>query len=140
MKIAVITDDEQTISQHFGRAPYYLVFTVENGQIVGKALRSKLGHRQFASEPHDHHEDHHDEHGPDPRGHGFGPHADRRHARMAEAIADCEVLIVRGMGRGAYLAMQQANITPVVTDIVEAEAAVKAYLEGSLVDHVDKLH
>ena len=31
MKIAATTDDEATISQHFGRAPYYLVTTVENG-------------------------------------------------------------------------------------------------------------
>ena len=32
MKIAFITDDEKTISQHFGRAPYYLVITVEDGK------------------------------------------------------------------------------------------------------------
>ena len=30
MKIACITEDGHTISQHFGRAPYYLVLTVEN--------------------------------------------------------------------------------------------------------------
>jgi len=28
MKIAVGTDDEKTISAHFGRAQYYLVFTL----------------------------------------------------------------------------------------------------------------
>jgi len=31
MKIAVITDDGKTISQHFGRSPYYLVLTIEEG-------------------------------------------------------------------------------------------------------------
>ena len=30
MKIAVITEDGSTVSQHFGRAPYYTVLTVED--------------------------------------------------------------------------------------------------------------
>jgi predicted Fe-Mo cluster-binding NifX family protein len=64
MKIAVITDDGQTISQHFGRAAHYLVLPVEDGWITGRELRDKLGHQQFASETHQHEEEH------DPRGHG----------------------------------------------------------------------
>ena len=47
MKIAAITDDGQTISMHFGRAQYYLICTVENGEITApliiEALR-KAGH------------------------------------------------------------------------------------------------
>lgn len=147
MKIAVVTDNGQTISAHFGRAPYYLVFTVENGAIGRRELREKAGH-QCAGEHHDHdhdHEHHHEhgahgdchEHGHE---HGSGPHAADKHARMIEAIADCQVVIVRGMGRGAYTAMQQANITPFVTDVVDPEAAVRAYLAGKLVDHPDRLH
>ncbi len=134
MKIAVITEDGQTISQHFGRAPYYLVFSVENNEIVGKELRDKAGHRQFAQEEHDHNEEH------DPRGHGFGAHSDAKHVRMIESIQDCEAIIVRGMGRGAYLAMEQANIRPFVTEIADAEEAVKAYIDGTLEDHIGKLH
>ena len=134
MKIAVITEDGNTISQHFGRAPYYLVFTVEDGAITSKELRDKVGHRQFAQEPHDHHAEH------DSRGHGFGAHADAKHARMIESIRDCQAIIVRGMGRGAYLAMEQANIRPFVTELADAEAAVKAYLDGTLTDHTERLH
>ena len=37
MKIAVITEDGTTISQHFGRAPLYVVVTVEGGKIANKA-------------------------------------------------------------------------------------------------------
>lgn len=134
MKIAVITEDSQTISQHFGRAPYYLVFTIEDGTIVTKELRDKVGHRQFA------HRDHEHESEDDPRGHGFGAHSDAKHARMIDAIQDCDVIIVRGMGRGAYLAMEQANIRPFVTDLASAEEAVKAYLGGTLTDYTDRLH
>ena len=44
MRIAAVTEDGITISQHFGRAPYYLVVTVENGKIVGRERRDKMGH------------------------------------------------------------------------------------------------
>ncbi len=53
MKIAAITDDGKTISQHFGRAAHYLVATVEDGKIVNREMRDKLGHAHFANEPHD---------------------------------------------------------------------------------------
>jgi predicted Fe-Mo cluster-binding NifX family protein len=131
MKIAVITDDEKTISQHFGRAPFYMVFTVDDGKITARERRDKLGHKQFA---HEHHEG---EHG---QPHGYGPDAHDRHIRMSEAIADCEVLLCRGMGAGAYYSMQQRDIRPVVTDIEDIEEAVWQYLAGSLVDHCERLH
>jgi predicted Fe-Mo cluster-binding NifX family protein len=134
MKIAVITNDGKTISQHFGRAPHYLVFTVEEGEITGRELRDKVGHRQFANEPHDHDSEN------DPRGHGFGAHSDAKHVRMIESIQDCAAIIVRGMGRGAYLAMEQANIRPFVTDIEDVEEAVQAYIDNTLEDHTEKLH
>jgi len=135
MKIAAVTEDGVTISQHFGRAPYYAVLTIEGGQIVGRELRDKLGHAHFASEPHQE-----AAHAADLRGHGFDPAAQDRHARMASAIADCEVLLARGMGAGAYESMKQANIRPVVTDVTNIDQAVQAYLAGSLRDHIEKLH
>lgn len=130
MKIAAITDDGVTISQHFGRAPYYAVLTVEEGEIVGREIRDKLGHAQFVEE------EHLDESGR----HGYGPGAQDRHARMAAAIRDCEVLLCQGMGWGAYESMKRYGITPIVTDITGIEAAVKAYLAGEIVDHRERLH
>jgi predicted Fe-Mo cluster-binding NifX family protein len=132
MKIAAITEDGKTISQHFGRAPYYLVLTVEDNKIIDTELRNKLGHAQFHEEG-DHHE------GTGER-HGFGPQADHRHGRMAEAIADCEALLCRGMGMGAYESMKARNIRPVVTEITDIEEAVLTYVSGQIVDHVEKLH
>ncbi len=132
MKIAAITDDGQTISQHFGRAPYYLVVTVENGQIVNREKRDKLGHAQFGGETH--------AEGNDPRGHGFDPAAQNRHTRMAEAIADCQTLLCGGMGRGAYESMRARNIQPIVTDIVSIDEAMRAFIEGRLTDQTDRLH
>jgi predicted Fe-Mo cluster-binding NifX family protein len=131
LNIAVITDDGRTISQHFGRAPYYLVVTIEDGKIIHDELRDKLGHTQFANEIH-----------VDSPGqpHGKDPASHDKHLRMAQAIADCQVLLCRGMGMGAYESMKTAGIKPVVTDIADIDEAVKAYLCGDLVDHVEKLH
>ena len=132
MKIAVITEDGKTISSHFGRAPGYLVFTIEEGEIIEKEQREKHGHQQFA---HEHHDDHTHEHG-----HGFGTHSAARHTEMIEPIRDCDVVIARGMGQGAYLAIQQANIRPLVTELKDAEEAVRAFIDGTLVDHPERLH
>jgi predicted Fe-Mo cluster-binding NifX family protein len=136
VKIAAVTDDGKTISMHFGRAEYYLVCTVEDGKITGSELRDKVGHRQFASEPH-HDHDHHQH---DSRGHGFGQASGDRHSQMIEAITDCEALLTRGMGRGAYVSLEAANIKPIVTDIASIESAVLAYASGDIVNHIDKLH
>ncbi|HOT91913.1 MAG TPA: NifB/NifX family molybdenum-iron cluster-binding protein [Anaerolineae bacterium] len=135
MKIAAVSEDGVTISQHFGRAPFYVVVTVEDGKIVSREMRDKMGHAQFASEPHAE-----EAHGADPRGHGFDAGAQSRHARMAAAIADCQVLLARGMGAGAYESMKQAGIRPIVTDLPTIDEAVQAYLAGGLEDHVEKLH
>lgn len=135
MKIAAVSEDGVTISQHFGRAPFYVVVTVEDGKIVSRETRDKMGHAQFVGESHAE-----EARGADPRGHGFEPFAQSRHARMAAAISDCQVLLARGMGAGAYQSMKQAGITPVVTDIANIDEAVQAYIEGRLVDHSERLH
>jgi predicted Fe-Mo cluster-binding NifX family protein len=132
IKVAAITDDGVTISQHFGRAAYYLVATIEDGRIVDRELRSKLGHAHFANQPHIEGE-------PD-QPHGMDAASHNKHLQMAEAITDCEALLCRGMGMGAYQSMQARGIRPVVTDIVAIDDAVLAYIEGSIVDQVEKLH
>ena len=133
MKIAAITEDGRTISQHFGRAPYYLVVTLDNGQIVDRQLRDKLGHAHFADEPHE---------GDSSTGqpHGFGPAAHNRHVQMAETIVDCQALLCGGMGAGAYQSMVERGIKPVVTELASIDEAVMAYVAGHLVDRTDQLH
>lgn len=132
MKIAVITEDGQTISQHFGRAPYYLVLTIEDGKIVDREMRDKLGHNQFAAQGHA--EESHGE------GHGTDAASHDRHSGMAQAIADCTTLLCGGMGRGAYESMRRLNIRPVVTDLSDIEAAAQAFIDGKLIDHTEYLH
>jgi predicted Fe-Mo cluster-binding NifX family protein len=131
IKVAAITDDGKTISQHFGRASHYLVITVENSQIVSRELREKLGHTQFADEVHLE---------TPGQPHGMDSASHNKHLHMAQSISDCAVVLCRGMGRGAYESMNVAGIRPIVTDIASIDDAVSAYIQGNIVDQVERLH
>ena len=132
MKVAAISDDGTTISQHFGRAPLYVVVTVEDDKIVSKETRAKAGHHTFAAhQPPDL--------APGER-HGYDAGSQVRHESMAETIADCQVLIARGMGWGAYESLKSRNIEPVVTDVENIDEAVNLYLAGKLPNLMERLH
>lgn len=128
MKIAIVTNDGETISQHFGRSRYYKIYSIENNKVVGHELRERgVGH--FArQQPQPFHEPHQDQTGR----HGYGAEAASRHAAMAAEISDCNVLIAGGMGMGAYESFQSAGLEVIMTDKVNTDEAVNAYLAGNL--------
>jgi predicted Fe-Mo cluster-binding NifX family protein len=132
MKIAAISEDGTTVSQHFGRAPLYVVVTVEDGKVVSKETRAKAGHHTFAANQH-----------PDTahgERHGYDAGAQARHATMAQSIDDCQVLIAGGMGWGAYESLKSRAIETIVTDVESIEEAVRLYVEGKLPNLMERLH
>lgn len=133
MKIAIVTDDGKTISAHFGRAQHYSVITIEDGRVVGQELRDKHAHGA-------HHEH---EHGGGTEIHlheGNNPQAADTHNRMAASIPDCEVVVARGMGNGAYMSLRAAGKQPILTDAREIDEAVRRFIAGELADHPERLH
>jgi predicted Fe-Mo cluster-binding NifX family protein len=133
MRIAAVTDDGATISPHFGRARYYEVLTIENGVVAKRERREKAGHHMFGKQ-----EGHHHYHGD-----GSNEHQEARHTKhdlMAATITDCDVVLAQGMGHGAYEGMIQHNIKPIVTDIGSIDEAVRAVMDGTIVDHSERLH
>ena len=128
MKIAVVTDDGKTISPHFGRARYYVVYDVQGGVIKGSEIRDKAAHHAGGESSEHEAGGHH------------GPDADARHNSMLSNVSDCEVLIARGMGWGAHEAIKGAGLKPFITDLEIAEEAVKAYVVGKLDNHAERLH
>lgn len=131
MNIAIITENGKTVSQHFGRAPYYVVYTVDDGKIIGGEKRDKAGHHTFGNQ----HEGHN--YG---EGHGFGTHSQSKHAAMADSIRDCSVVIAGGMGRGAYESMKSYNIESIITDVESIDEAVERYIKGDLPNLMERLH
>jgi predicted Fe-Mo cluster-binding NifX family protein len=149
MKIAIVTDDGQTISQHFGRAQHYMVLTIENGQITERELRDKYGHHHGAE--HGHGAGHHHSEGPQPiasqdvqcdptSSQRFSQAAEDSHSRMVEPITDCQIVLARGMGAPAYYSLQRAGVRPMLVNEVSIDEAAQAYLAGRLADHKERLH
>lgn len=132
MKIAVVTDDGTTVCQHFGRARYYSVITIENGKVISKEQRPKAGHHiagaQHASQA---------SHG---ERHGFDANAQASHAGMMTNIIDCQLMIAGGMGWGAQASLKQAGIDVHMTDITNIDKAIQLYLEGKLPNLEERLH
>ncbi|AAW39243.1 NifB/NifX family molybdenum-iron cluster-binding protein [Dehalococcoides mccartyi] len=130
MKIAVVTDDGKTICQHFGRAGYYLVASIENGQVIGKEQRPKSGHHTEGMQ-HNH-----------AAGdcHGFNAHSQSVHAGMVSNITDCQLVIAGGMGMGARQSLSQAGIDVHMTDVADIDTTLKLYLEGKLPNLTERLH
>ncbi len=131
MKVAVVSDNERTISRHFGRAPYYVVITIEEGQVVGRETRPKAGHKSFGGC---------DCHTPPGGPHGLGQQSDAKHQAMAEGIDDCDVLISGGMGWGAFESLRARGIQTVITDKRDAEEAALAFWKGALPNLTNRLH
>ncbi len=130
-RIAVVSDDGVNISQHFGRAAYYLVFSIEAGKIISREKRDKLSHQQYRYNYTNNNQM--DQNIPDPA-------TNSKHSGMARAIFDCEAVICGGMGLSIYENLKQLNIRPVVTDCLDPESAIQSYIDGKLVDHTEKLH
>jgi predicted Fe-Mo cluster-binding NifX family protein len=95
-------------------------------------MRDKMGHNQFLEQSH--------VEAPTGTGHGMDSSSHNKHVSMAEVIADCKALLCGGMGMGAYESMRRLNVQPVVTDLVDIEAAVQAFIDGKLIDHTEFLH
>ena len=136
MKIAIATNDNETISAHFGHAENYAVLTIEDGGVVSRELREKASHREFRQEGFEgQHRDRDDS-----RGRGFGRHSKEKHQRMFANINDCQVVLARGMGQGAYNGLEQIGIQPLLTDIEDIESAVEAVIDGSIENNLERLH
>ena len=122
MKIAVASDDGTSVSQHFGRAPYYVVFSVEEGKVTGREVRSKTYH-----------------HGADQEqgrpGESGSHHAGHSHGGMVSPIADCAVVLAGGMGQGAYDSLRAQGIEPAFVRAGRAEDGIADYLAGRTIDH-----
>ena len=122
-KIAVVTEEGTTISSHFGRAQYYEVLTFQDGKLVHRERREKFA-------PHGMGE-----------GHGAAhQHHGGKHETMLEPIRDCQVVIARGMGDGAYAHLTSGGFTTLLTDLHSIDEVVSAVASGTLQHDARRVH
>lgn len=126
MKIAVVSNDQNTVSQHFGRSKYFIIYEVENGEVKNVEIRQR----------HVIHHSHHEQGG------FYGHHHNSNdHDAMIAEMSDCQVLIAGGMGYGAYNRIIFHGINVLITDEKDAKLAVEKFLKGTLINlATKKLH
>jgi predicted Fe-Mo cluster-binding NifX family protein len=117
MRIAVASDDGRTICGHLGRCASFVVFETEDGKITSKELRNN-NFTSHATGKCDHN---------DKPGEGAHSHGD-----VIGALGDCQVVISQGMGRRIAEDLEKANIKPIITTELDAEEAIRDYLDGKL--------
>ena len=135
MKIAAVSDDGAKIAPDFGRAKQVLVFLVADRRIVSQEAREKVpdarpqGDQEARPrDPNDHF-----------AGHRVGPGPRSRYDEMAATIGDCDAVLAGGMAIGAYNALRGYGIEPIITDIDDVEQAVRAFVEGTIQNLVERL-
>jgi predicted Fe-Mo cluster-binding NifX family protein len=120
MRIAVASDDGVSIAGHFGRCAGFLVFDVKD-QIAEKIdyRVNSFGHHQQGQPEHSHNHEHGEAH--------------HSHDGFTSALADCQAVICRGMGRRAVMDLTAKGIQPaIVAEEISAQRAVELYAKGNL--------
>ena len=115
MKIAIASDDKDSISHHFGKALGFVIFDILDNKIVSKDYRENVGKNS-------------------------GECGSCNHSVMINNIKDCEVVISYGMGQRIYNDLIKSKITPLVTEEDNVEDALKKFLKNQLINRKDKLH
>lgn len=104
MKIAVSSQNQTQVTGHLGRCQKFWIYEVEGTTIQDKQLLQITKEQSFhESSPKD-------------------PHP----------LDTVQVLISGGMGRGLARRLESKNIQPLITAETDLDAAVMAYLSGTL--------
>jgi predicted Fe-Mo cluster-binding NifX family protein len=121
-KIAVAQMNESLISKHFGRSPYFGIYTLTDNAVEGPEMRVNT-FTHHAQRSHHEKQEHHE----------FGNHQHNHdHQSVVEGLSDCQVLIAGGMGMGAINSLSAAGVEVIITDNTYAEEAVREYRNGSI--------
>ncbi|MFH0884028.1 MAG: NifB/NifX family molybdenum-iron cluster-binding protein [bacterium] len=119
-KVAVTSEDGKQVGSHFGKTPYFVVFTVKDGEVVNRELRQNTFTTHARGT-----------HGADEqRGHGQGGHSCG--SGIVKGLSDCQTLICGGIGQGAIHTLQNAGMQIISTKYLSVDQSLKAYLDGQL--------
>ena len=120
MKIGIASNDEVTIAQHFGRTKGFVIVEIEDGKVANRDFRQNTFSMHMQ-----------------PGSHTHGEHG-HSHGAIMEALADCSVVLARGMGRRIYDDLRGAGIESVITDESEVNRAIDSFIAGTLADSPEK--
>ena len=118
MKIAIPSNDQITISRHFGRAAGFMILDIEKNKVVHKEYKSNT----FT-------------------GHAKGQHHEKEHNHshhgIFNAIGGCQTVIAGGMGRRLYTDFEQKGMEVFVTSENDIEKALELFFSNALDNNSD---
>lgn len=115
MKIAVATNNEESVAGHVGKCRGFLIYEIEEQKIKQIELRENtFTHHAQGMHQHEHRD---------------GGH---RHGRLVEGIGDCNYLNFKSGGWRMIENLQENNIEPILTDEKFADDAVNKFINGEL--------
>lgn len=128
-KIAVASEDGNYISAHFGRTPYFVVFTIDGDRIVNRELRDNrftphMQNNRNGAHHAEEHESHHQE------GHRCGSSA-------VDGLSDCQAVICGGAGKRIVDHLNSAGIEMVLTRYSSVMETIDAFMNGELTSSVE---
>lgn len=131
MRLAIASDDDRSVAQHFGRC---FGFTVVNLDADGIRERQWMPQRAThhvlqSTAGHGHEHAHGDQHGHE-HGHG-GRHS---HAGIVSLLQGCDLVVGGGMGRRIRDDLASAGIRTVITDISDVDDVIEAVRQDRLVN------
>jgi predicted Fe-Mo cluster-binding NifX family protein len=130
MKIAIASNNEQTVAYHLGRAQGFVVVEIEDGQVKGKTYRLVSGVEPVgAGHQHRHGQGCCEEEGGHQHRHGRG---EARGLAVVSTIQDCDAVIARGAGPGMVRNLSLAGKKLYLTELTSVDEAVAAYLKGEI--------
>jgi predicted Fe-Mo cluster-binding NifX family protein len=130
MRIAVATENGESISADVEHSPYFVVLEVEAGRILDRSVRGNSLAGYFRG----------------PRAHWPGSNhqsdAGSPDACLAveDTLRDCDVIISHRLGRGICKGLRARGIDLIATEETQVEQAVLMYLNGTLSDRLDRRH
>jgi len=125
MKIAVSSDDGINVCGHPGRCEKFIIFEVDGQNIISKNIIENTFTNHYMQHRHQMH------------GEGGGHHHASHHS-LLNALEGCTTLITAGMGHRLVEDLTRNNITPIITDEVSAEEAVKKFVSGEIKNDLSK--
>ena len=129
MRIAIPTDNDQTIAAHTGRCQGFAIYDIDNGEAKKVEYRAnnmtqhgyshgqnESGGRQCSHQGH---------------GHGEGNQA-HSHNRLLDALDDCQMMVAKGMGPRLVQDLQQHGIEVCFSMENDVRKAAESLAKGEL--------
>lgn len=120
MKIAIASDDEKNIAAHTGRCACFVIYDVQNAQIVGCEVRPNTFTLQARGNC-----------SGKPKG-GQRSGGSGRHDSLLDALSDCQVFICRGMGPRLVADLHGHGIKVVFCSETDVQEAASKFASGTL--------